>query len=70
MLYFRWGLGAIAVKVHGEIVVALLEEEATESALTREPDGFVCSRKTRILNPSILRMFRFLGRVVSVIRYY
>ena len=54
----------------GEIVVALLEEEATVKRLYREPDGVRLQPENPDFEPIYSKDVSILGRVVSVIRYY
>ena len=52
----------------GEIVVALVGEEATVKRFFKEPTTCACSRRTRRMEPIRSREVRMLGRVVGVMR--
>ncbi len=54
----------------GEIVVALLEDEATVKRLYREPDCIRLQPENPDFEPIYARDVSVLGRVISVIRYY
>ena len=54
----------------GEIVVALMEEEATVKRLYREPDGVRLQPENPDFEPIYSKDVSILGRVVSVVRYY
>jgi repressor LexA len=52
----------------GEIVVALVGEEATVKRFFRESDHIRCSRRTSASRPIRTRDVRVLGRVVGLFR--
>ena len=54
----------------GEIVVALLEDEATVKRLYREPDGIRLQPENPAFEPIYSKEVIVLGKVVSVVRYY
>lgn len=54
----------------GEIVVALLEDEATVKRLYREADGVRLQPENPAFEPIYSKDVIVLGKVVSVVRYY
>ena len=54
----------------GEIVVALLEDEATVKRLYREADGVRLQPENDAFEPIFAKEVLILGRVISVVRYY
>lgn len=54
----------------GEIVVALLEDEATVKTLRRKDGTPGSCRRTRIMSPSTGDGCEILGKVVAVVRRY
>lgn len=55
---------------NGEIVVALLEDEATVKRLYREADGVRLQPENDAFEPIFAKEVLILGRVISVVRYY
>ena len=55
---------------NGEIVVALVEDEATVKRFFKEDGHFRLQPENSAFQPIIVDEVRILGRVVSVIRYY
>lgn len=55
---------------NGEIVVALVEDEATVKRFFKEDGHFRLQPENSAFQPIIVEEVRILGRVVSVIRYY
>ena len=54
----------------GEIVVAMIEDEATVKRLYREPDGIRLQPENPDFEPIYSDQVQLLGRVVAVVRYY
>ena len=54
----------------GEIVVAMIEEEATVKRLFREPDGIRLQPENPDFEPIYSDHASLLGRVIAVLRYY
>lgn len=54
----------------GEIVVALIEDEATVKRLYREPDCIRLQPENEDFEPIYSRDVMVLGKVIAVIRYY
>lgn len=54
----------------GEIVVALIEDEATVKRLYREKDCIRLQPENEDFEPIYSRDVMVLGRVIAVIRYY
>ena len=54
----------------GEIVVALIEDEATVKRIYREPDGVRLQPENPDFEPIYSKDVLVLGKVVSVVRYY
>ena len=54
--------------VDGEIIVALVEEEATVKRFFREPDHVRLQPENKTMEPIIVRDVSILGRVVGVFR--
>lgn len=58
------------VAANGEIVVALIDDEATVKRLFRENGHIRLQPENRIMDPIIVDELIILGRVVSCMRYY
>ena len=54
----------------GEIVVAMIDEEATVKRLFREPDGIRLQPENPDFEPIYSDHASLLGRVIAVLRYY
>lgn len=54
----------------GEIVIAMIEDEATVKRIYREGDAIRLQPENDLYEPIITRNCRVVGRVVSCIRYY
>lgn len=54
----------------GEIVVAMIEDEATVKRLYREPDGIRLQPENPDFEPIYSDQVWVLGRVIAVVRYY
>ena len=54
----------------GEIVVAMIDEEATVKRLFREPDGIRLQPENPDFEPIYSDNASLLGRVIAVLRYY
>lgn len=54
----------------GQIVVALLEDEATVKRFFHEPDGIRLQPENPDFDPIFTRDVSILGRVIAVVRYY
>lgn len=54
----------------GQIVVAMLEDEATVKTFYREPDGIRLQPENPDFDPIFSTEVSILGRVVAVVRYY
>jgi len=58
------------VAANGEIVVALIEDEATVKRFYRENGHFRLQPENKTMEPIIVRDVAILGKVVSCMRYY
>ena len=58
------------VAVNGDIVVALIEDEATVKRFFRENGHFRLQQENKTMDPIIVKDVIILGKVVSCMRYY
>jgi repressor LexA len=55
---------------NGEIVVALIEDEATVKTFYKEHGHYRLQPENSTMDPIIVEQVEILGRVVSSVRYY
>jgi repressor LexA len=58
------------IAANGEIVVALIDDEATVKRFYREDGHFRLQPENKTMEPIIVQEVAILGRVVSCMRYY
>ena len=54
----------------GDIIVALVDDEATVKTFYREPDCFLLQPENRAMEPIYVRELLVLGKVVASMRFY
>lgn len=55
---------------NGDIVVALIEDEATVKTFYREPDGFRLQPENSTMQPIYVRSLLILGKVIAAVKYF